>query len=239
MSITEHIAAARTADDLAVLEGLHPLKHALRFGAQVTTCVVEDGLDLVRAAETLAPDLVERLPVRPEAVDPDTFATLCRHRPAVPVLAIARRPTHVLRDVLARPGPVVLLEDPVHLGNLGAVIRVAAAADATAVLTTGRADPWHPAAVRGAAGLQFAVPVLRVDDGPLGDRPIVAFDPDGEPWGRSPLPDRPVLAFGTERAGLSQALRQRADRVVAITMRSGVSSLNLATSAAIALYAGR
>ena len=48
-----------------------------------------------------------------------------------------------------------------------------------------------------------------------------------------------MLVFGTERAGLSDAMKARADRVVALPMREGVSSLNLATSVAAVLYAWR
>jgi TrmH family RNA methyltransferase len=128
---------------------------------------------------------------------------------------------------------VVLLEDPRHLGNVGAVVRVAAAAGAAGVLTTGGRDPWDPAALRGSAGLHYALPVGRVD-GPPADRPLAALDPEGEPL--AALPAGAVLAFGTERHGLSAALRARADVRVAIPMRPGVSSLNLATAAAVALY---
>jgi TrmH family RNA methyltransferase len=48
-----------------------------------------------------------------------------------------------------------------------------------------------------------------------------------------------VLAFGTERHGLSGELLDRADGRVAIPMREGVSSLNLATSVAVVLFAQR
>lgn len=235
-SPTELLSSARSARDQVVLEGLHPLKHALRFGAVVTGCVVEEGCDLDAAARSLAPDLLDLLTVEPMVVPADTFAGLCRRRPPVPVLAVARRPATDATTALAATGPVVLLERPVHLGNIGAVVRVAAAAEAAGVLTTGRADPWHPAALRGGAGLQFALPVARVDDVPHTDRPLVAFDPAGEPLARTTLDPRVVLAFGTERAGASDDLLERADRVVAIPMRPGVSSLNLATSVAVALY---
>jgi TrmH family RNA methyltransferase len=129
----------------------------------------------------------------------------------------------------------VLLEDPRHLGNVGAVVRVAAAASAAAVLTTGARDPWEPAALRGSAGLHFALPVGRVDAPPR-DRPLVALDPEGGPL--ADLPADAVLAFGTERHGLSAALLERADARATIPMRPGVSSLNLATAVAVALYAG-
>ena len=65
--------------------------------------------------------------------------------PGEDVVAFARRPPFDLEQALARPGPVIFLEEPRHLGNLGAAIRVAAAADAAAVLTSGTSDPWHPA----------------------------------------------------------------------------------------------
>jgi len=64
-------------------------------------------------------------------------------------------------------------------------------------------------------------------------------DPRGEPLSAGAVPDRAVLAFGTERHGVSPALLGRADRRVRIPMRQGVSSLNLAVSVAVVLYAWR
>jgi RNA methyltransferase, TrmH family len=130
-----------------------------------------------------------------------------------------------------------VLADPRHLGNLGAVIRVAAAADAGGVLVVGDADPWHPIAVRGAAGLQFALPVARTDVLPDTDRPLIALDGEGEPLQPGSVPRDAALLVGTERGGLSSELLDRAGGRVAIPMRVGVASLNLATAVAIALYA--
>lgn len=48
-----------------------------------------------------------------------------------------------------------------------------------------------------------------------------------------------MLAFGSERRGLSPELSEQADACVAIPMRPGVSSLNLATSVAAVLFAWR
>ena len=55
------------------------------------------------------------------------------------------------------------------------------------------------------------------------------------PWG--PVHPAAVLAFGTERHGASPALLARAERRLSIPMTPGVSSLNLATSVAVTLYA--
>jgi len=143
----------------------------------------------------------------------------------------------VLAD--AAPAPLVLLEDPRTMGNMGACVRVAAAAEAAGVLTTGGNDPWHPDAIRGAAGLHFALPVAAVEALPASDRPLVAIDPDGEVRSPRELPPRAILAFGTERHGLSAELLERADARLGIPMRPGVSSLNLATAVAAVLFAQR
>jgi TrmH family RNA methyltransferase len=167
------------------------------------------------------------------------LAGLVARVPHTGVAAVARRPRFDCAALLAASAgpPAVLLEDPRHLGNVGAVIRVAAAAGAAGVLTTGALDPWDPAALRGAAGLHFALPVGRADTAALGDRPLVVLDPAGEPL--RALPEGALLAFGTERHGLSPALSSRADVRVRIPMRAGVSSLNLATAVAVTLYMER
>lgn len=229
--------AARRSDALAVLEGVHALKHAVRFGARVRR-IVSPGPDrLATLLAQLAPDVVLPLPVEP--VDPATWRTVTRGGLPSPSLAIADRPDIDVTDVAARPGahPVVLLDAPTHLGNVGAVVRVAAAAGADAVVVRGRSDPWHPTAVRGGAGLQFALPVGRVDALAALGRPLVAIDPAGTPLPQAAVPAGSVLAFGTERGGLGADLRDAADLTVAIPMRPGVSSLNLATAVAVILYA--
>jgi TrmH family RNA methyltransferase len=243
-SLIARFGRARRDRSLAVLEGFHPLKHALRFGANVTEVVCSDTAELDRLAAALAPDLAERLLSLVREVTPETFAQLAPLPPNTGVIALAERPVIDPALVLAaaRPEPVVLLEDPRDLGNMGACVRVAAAADAGAVLSTGSHDPWSPDALRGAAGLHFALPVARLAslaELDAGERPLLALDPQGQALDPTRLPTRAVLAFGTERYGLSDELLQRADARISIPMRAGVSSLNLATSVAAVLFAWR
>jgi TrmH family RNA methyltransferase len=252
---------ARRDPELAVLEGLHALKHALRFGAQVQ-CVIVTGPEQVRTlAQALAPDVAEGIFADAQAVSPEVFAALAPQAPSTGVIAVARRCRVDVAALLVDThlAPIVLLEQPRNLGNLGACVRVAAAADIAGVLTTGVHDPWDPAALRGSAGLHYALPVARLDEGALaglgsarrelagagtgaagkGTRPLVAVDPDGEDLRPERLPARAILAFGSERQGLSEELLGRADALVRLPMREGVSSLNLATSVAALLYAWR
>jgi TrmH family RNA methyltransferase len=131
----------------------------------------------------------------------------------------------------------VLLDQPRVPGNYGAVVRVAAGLGAAGVASTGALDPWHPAVLRGAAGLQFAIPVHRLDTVEhLDGRPLIAFDADGADARDAAIPDDAVLAFGSERSGLSSTIRKRADEVLALPMRDGVASYNLATAVAMVLY---
>lgn len=227
---------ARADPGLVVLEGFHAWKHAVRFGAEILAAATPDRAALSALAGRLAPDLQGRLAALGE-VPTEVFGRLAPAPPPTGMIALARRPRAALP--MAGAAPLVLLEAPGDLGNIGAVVRVAAAAAAAGVVTTGGHDPWHPAAVRGAAGLHFALPVVRRAGLPEGGRPLVALDPAGEPLTGCRLPPSAVLAFGTERDGLSEGLLARADRRVAIPMRAGVSSLNLATAVAVALYAWR
>jgi len=232
---------ARRDPGLTVVEGFHALKHALRFGAELVEAVARDPAELERLAAELAPDLAGRLAAAAAPADAEELAAMVPNVPHTGVLAIARRPPLDLAATLAepRPAPVVLLEDPRNMGNIGACVRVAAGADAAALLTTGPNDPWFPDAVRGAAGLHFALPVTAVEALPTSDRPLLALDPEGEDLRPGEVPPRAVLAFGTERHGLTSELLDRAEGRVAIPMREGVSSLNLATSVAIVLFAMR
>ena len=216
-----------------LLDGFHALKHALRFGAEVPLAVTADKAGALRLARELAPDVTERLAASLREVTPAELASLVARPHPTGIAALAapapRRPA---------PGgpPVVLLDEPRHLGNVGAVIRLAAGAGAAGVLTTGTVDPWHPTVLRAAAGLHFATAVDRLAPGEPPPGPVYAFDAAGEDLRAVEIPPGTLLAFGSERFGLTPELRERATRVLALPMRPGVSSYNLATSVAMALY---
>jgi TrmH family RNA methyltransferase len=222
---------ARQDPGLVVLENFHAIKHALRFGAHLLGAWTADLEELESLTRSLAPDIH----IAAEVID---LATLKQVAPRGQVVAVARRPVQPNPEtVLEGPGHVILLENPAHLGNLGAAVRVAAAAGAAGLMTTGRQDPWHADALRGSAGLHFALPVHHIQKPMTEGRELIALDPDGELLVPATLPTNAVLAFGTERGGLSDELLSQADRRIALPMAPGVSSMNLATAVAATLYA--
>ena len=230
---------ARTDRSLAVLEGFHPIKHALRFGAHLLQILTTDPSQLVQMAAEYAPDVSGAVQQDLFTVPADVFQKLSPVSIPTGVIALAVRPEASLSALLADPAPcpVVFLEQPRNLGNIGAAVRAAAAAGASGVVTSGAHDPWAPAALVGGAGLQYALPVCRADALPDCDRPRVAVDPGGRPLHMAGIPPRAILAFGSERSGLSRGLMASADSCVSIPMTEGVSSLNLATAVAVVVYA--
>ncbi|MEU5321270.1 TrmH family RNA methyltransferase [Streptomyces sp. NPDC021056] len=230
----------RLTDSRVLLDGFHALKHAVRFGADVTVAVTTDREATLALADELAPDVRRALDALLTEVPEPVYASLVPRPHPTAVAALAVRPSRAANlERLARTertAPVVVLDQPRNLGNAGAVIRLAAGFGATGVVTTGTLDPWHPTVVRAGAGLHFATAVERVTVEELPPGPLFALDPEGDDIRGTKLPDDAVLAFGSERSGLSGDLRARADHLLSLPMRPQVSSYNLATSVAMTLY---
>ena len=237
-TIEDRFHLARHDLSLVVIEGFHPLKHAIRFGAELLEVVSPSPKDLAALQSEYAPDIGNTIADLVTAVPGDVFEKLAPVSPPTRVLAIARRPAVDIAALMhdPAPAPVVLLENPRNLFNIGAAVRASAAAGAAGLVNTGNLDPWKPGALTTGVGLQFAIPVARIETVPDCDRPLVAVDLGGDPLPGFRVPDRALLAFGTERQGLSREVLDAADFQVSIPMENGVSSLNLATSVAVVLY---
>jgi len=146
---------------------------------------------------------------------------------------------------------VVVLEDLADHTNVGAVFRSVAALGADAVLLTPAcADPLYRRAVRVSMGAVLQVPWARLpawpEAGPMirgAGYELAAFALRADAQDLADfvgdLPERLALLFGTEGAGLSKRALASATSFVRIPMEHGVDSLNVATSAAVALWAVR
>jgi len=173
-------------------------------------------------------------------------ALAAMHRPLLPRVS----------EVVADARLVLVLEDIVDHTNVGAAFRAAAGLGADAVLVTPRcADPLYRRSVRVSMGTVFQVPWTRLPDDANGGwragrdllhdaglhvAALALAD------GAVPLdvfaaerPERVALLMGTEGDGLSRRALAAADTVVTIPMTGGVDSLNVASAAAVALWALR
>lgn len=135
----------------------------------------------------------------------------------------------------------MMLEDVQDPGNLGSLLRSAAAAGVDRVwLSAGCADAWSPKALRGGQGAHFKLPLIERADlaevarGFSGQ--VLAASLHGSPLYDVDLSGPVVFMIGNEGAGLSQALLESATRQVSIPMPGGIESLNAAAAAAVCLF---
>lgn len=137
---------------------------------------------------------------------------------------------------------VLMLENIQDPGNLGSLLRSAAAAGATrAVLSKGCADAWSPKALRGGQGAQFVLPMdLRADLVSwirAAALPVWALALEGEKSLYAlDLAGPTAILVGNEGAGLSEQVLQLATSLVRIPMPGRTESLNAAAAAAVALF---
>ncbi len=128
------------------------------------------------------------------------------------------------------------LQDP---SNLGALIRSAAAFDATVVLLKDCANPFHPKSTRAASGTLFKV---HLKQGPGLEEILMQKTVKNTLWGLDAkgtnifdfqFPKNMRLVIGQEGAGIHSQLKQQS---LAIPMQNGVESLNAMVSASLAMF---
>jgi TrmH family RNA methyltransferase len=177
------------------------------------------------------------------ALSADVFDSLAETRQPQGVIGLFERPRARAAEILAQRDRIAVALDGVQdPGNVGTIVRLAAAFDVAGVLLLpGCADAFGPKAVRSSAGAILTVPVAATTVAELLDAnvPLVATALSGAA-GDPPSRDA-VLVFGSEGAGVSEELLRRST-LLSIPTSGRVESLNVAMSAAILLaraYASR
>lgn len=156
------------------------------------------------------------------------------------VLALVEIPT--FERSLPAGASCLLLEDIQDPGNLGVLLRVAAAAGLhRAYLSAHCAYAWSPKVLRAAQGAHFFVEIAEASDLPklaraFPGRRVAAVVHGGAPWCEVDLRGPVAFLFGNEGAGLSADLAAAADLQLTIPMPGGVESLNVASAAAVMVF---
>lgn len=137
-------------------------------------------------------------------------------------------------------GNAVLLDGVSDPGNLGTIIRTAAAAGFFDVYLLGCADAYSGKAVRASMGGIFRVRVVAVTEeqavGLVAGTPSVVLDMDGENLLEKGLRAPVTLVAGSEAHGVRKIVADSAARVASLPMQGGMESLNVAVAAAVAMY---
>lgn len=224
-------------------EGLHLLEEYLRFGWKPETVFVHEDCAARYAG------LLERVPedavvVVPESVfdkltteqAPQGLLTVSRLLPCVPSVS----------DPSGLPGRILMLESVRDSGNVGTVIRTAAAFGWTCLLTPDCADVWSHKTVRASMGTLFSgcVSVCADPAGFVracaagGRRVFAAALGNGERLGSFPIRPDDCFVVGNEGQGVSRELIEASQSVVTIPMTASAESLNAAVAAAVLMWEG-
>jgi 23S rRNA (guanosine2251-2'-O)-methyltransferase len=227
------------------LHGLHAVAAALANPRR--------GAKRLLVTEEAEAALAERLPkpwrLPAERIDKARFRTFLPEdavHQGIALLAEPLPPAHLEDVIIARPGPVLLLDQVTDPRNVGAILRSAAAFGAAAVVLQDRHAPPETAALaRAASGALEIVPVVREVNlsrailalqragfwvlGLAGDAPKALAE-------AVPRDRRVALVLGAEDAGLRRLQRETCDELVRLPIAPEIESLNVAAAAAVALY---
>ncbi len=140
--------------------------------------------------------------------------------------------------------PFVIIADELEKpGNVGAILRTAAALGVDLVIVPRAFDLYNPNVLRSSLGALFLVPIAKADltDAlpwlEARDVSTVVAHPEGgsHPWEVN-LTNGVALIIGGEHSGLSEQARSGADHVISVPMTRGVDSLNASVTAAVLVY---
>ncbi len=215
-----------------LLDGEHLLAEAVQAGITLRHLVVSEEFANVQIWQDRLPQVpVTQLPAA-------LFRRLSPVTTPSGMLAVIDIP---VREVAGQPEFAVLLEDIQEPGNLGALLRSAAAAGVDAVyLSKGCAEAWSPKTLRGAQGGHFGLQIVegmdlkRVAETFPGTVHAAALR-SGQSLYELTLTGAVAFVFGNEGAGLSDPLLRTA-KPFSIPMPGTVESLNVAAAAAICLF---
>ncbi|HET7158780.1 MAG TPA: RNA methyltransferase [Burkholderiales bacterium] len=232
-----HSSRERRRAGLSLLDGVHLVSAYLQHVGSPQQVIVS------RSHHT-DPEVVVLLnsPLMPQplVLSDALFRELSSVTTPTGLIAVATTPQ--LRAAPEKTGPCIMLEDIQDPGNLGSILRSAAAAGMQEIyLSRGSVHAWSPRVLRAGMGAHFALQIFEGVDllSLIHAYPGRVLAAAGE--GATRLYDADLrgcvaLLFGNEGAGLSPRLCEAAHVCVSIPMPGQAESLNIAAAAAVCLF---
>lgn len=166
------------------------------------------------------------------------------------IIATAHKINYSIRDLLKIENLVILvLENIKDPGNLGTIIRTAAACCISGIiLTDNTVDIYNPKVVRSSAANLWKIPIIYMPDKTRIKENLnnikasqfigttVSSVKSQDIYSEIDYKKPTVLMFGSEAEGLSEELASQADKLITIPMSPQVESLNLSISVGVVLY---
>ena len=161
------------------------------------------------------------------------------------ILAVVEKKRFTYEQTLVRDGFILVCENINDPGNLGNLIRTAAAAEAACVvLTHNSVSVWNPKVLRSSAGAALKLPVIEsaniteaANFAKSQNIPIYAAHPrsNTHPYDLD-LSKKFCLILGSESHGLTETTKKQADALISLPMSTNTESLSVATAGAVIMY---
>ncbi len=230
-----------------IVEGQREISHCVEAGFELTTLFVcpelvkgqgaETPFDLISVVHSPAPAVYE--------VSPVVYDKMAYRGSTEGMLAIVKERHLQLTDLFMGRSPLfIVLESVEKPGNLGAVLRSADAAAATAVIVCDPlTDLYNPNLIRSSIGAIFTVPCVACTSEACiaflrhnGIQILTAQLQDSQQYYDTDMCKPTAIVMGTESTGLTTQWRQAATSHIRIPMLGRLDSLNVSVSAAILLF---
>ena len=231
-------ARERRSEGQTLLDGVHLIEAYMDSFGEPAMLIIPEGKSTVEAT-----GLIQALVDIPTIMLPTLmFAELTPVASATGILALVKTPQLLIPEL---PSFVLMLEDIQDPGNLGSMLRTAAAAGVEVVyLSTSCTDAWSPKALRGGQGAQFVLPIVEranlIAELDNFNGNSYATTMEGESLYAQDLTQATAFVMGNEGAGLRKQTIAAATKCItipmAVTQYGSVESLNAGAAAAICLF---
>jgi len=237
LSTKKHRERTRTM----VVEGVRLAEEALAADVSINFCLYSDhiserGKKIIRQIQALSCDT--------EEVSAELMDRISDTKTSQGILIAAPYPEIPL---LKKVDLAIVLDKIRNPGNMGTILRSAAALGVRAILLTpGTTDPFSPKVMRAAMGAQFHIPIQTMDAKEIYqfckssnevELSILLTDPKSSLTCWEADLSKPVcIVIGGETEGISDNIHKIADESISIPMRSQTESFNAAVAASILLY---
>lgn len=185
--------------------------------------------------------------VAPQIVDRSRIDPLCGREAVHQGIALRVAPLApaALEDLTAREGTILILDQVTDPRNIGAILRSAAAFNASGIILQDRHAPQESGVMaKSASGALDIVPIARevnlsraIEQLQKANCWVIGLDTGGGILSRDGLGvRRAALVLGAEGAGLRRLTQEHCDEVARLHMPGDMESLNVSVAASIALY---
>ena len=218
----------------SLLDGPHLIKAYIASGGKVLEFIKDSSIK----SDEISLIIQDNPYIKIHTMQHDLFAKISDLNSVTGLIALINiPPSHSMKP----HGLSLLLDRIQDPGNLGGIIRTAAAVGVNSVfLSEGCNDVWSPKTLRGSQGAHFSLSCYEHQNIEnlmvLFDFPVYALGMKGESLYETDLPKNVAIILGSEGQGLDQKLLDKSTKTICIPMTQRIESLNVSSAASIIMY---